>query len=123
MSQGYRKQGASSFQIHDHNKVELKANLELNYHLVSSSALEQLEEYSDSSTKFDYSLSLFALSFGIIITLMTGNITDSMIHDILMCSAVLTFTIGVFCYWLHRKGKGRISQLVEKIKNTKCTLL
>lgn len=106
-----------------HKSVELKGAIELEYHLVSSQELRELKEYSDSSSKFDYSLFLFALFFAIIITLLTCDIKSNLIHDILIGGACLTFSTGVFCYVLHRKGKGRISQLVENIKDTKCTLL
>ena len=123
MQQNYPKEKTSSLHTSKHKSVELKGAIELEYHLVSSQALHELEEYSDSSKKFDYSLFLFGLSFALIIALLTCDIKSSLIHDILIGGACLTFSTGVFCYVLHRKGKGRISQLVENIKKAKCTLL
>ena len=124
MQHHHPKEKASSFNKSKHKTVELKGAIELEYHLVSSQELHELKEYSDSSSKFDYSLFLFGLSFAMIITLLSFDIKSNlMIAIILIGSASITFSVGVFCYLLHRKGKKRISQLVEIIKRTKCTLL
>ena len=123
MHKSFSEEKTSSFNKSKHKSIELKGAIELEYHLISSQELHEIKEYSDSSSKFNYSLFLFGLCFTIIIALLTCDIENDLIHTLLICGACISFTTAAFCFWLHSKGNKRISQLVEKIKNTKTTIL
>lgn len=112
----------ADFALNNKNIFEFRGLVEFNFYMISDHELQDLKEYSDSSSKFEFSLFFFALFFAIVIALTTCDVKNKMFEIILICLGCITFSSGVFCYLLHLKSKRRIGKIVEKIKKTKCIL-
>jgi hypothetical protein len=91
------------------------------YFLVSEDNIEQLEDYSNNTSKFDISLFLLSISISLVITLLTSDINKYLVYLMITLSSI-TGVAGVIIYvWFYKKKK-QISKLIKKIKRNKVNI-
>jgi len=118
-----KKNKNSSSQLKNNKPLKIKGEIDVEYFAISKEVFDQLEEYSNSSTSFDFALFFFTLSVTLFTTIITAEIKNLFLFSTLLIIATISFVIGFFKYIGYKKNKRNISTLLKKIKKNKCTLV
>lgn len=95
--------------------LRVRGEVRPEYFFVSKEQLERLRELPGTSDILALVIGFFSIAFGIVITLVTANISDKFIYGLLMSAAAVFLILGILNTVAYSRVKKKKKEICDEV--------